>query len=169
MSEKFQIMRKIEIDAAHRVPEHGSKCSKIHGHRYVIEAHCAGELASAGEETGMVMDFSFLKDEMDKRIGTIYDHALILCANDKAALAYDAYLREPHSTLFGNYHHVFINHEHAKVVIVQHAPTAENLARVWYRELYQSVRERTGRRAHLAKIVVWETPNCCASFPHYGK
>ena len=31
------ITKEIEIDAAHRVPNHKSKCRTFHGHRYRIE------------------------------------------------------------------------------------------------------------------------------------
>jgi len=49
----FTISRLIEIDAAHRVMTHGSKCRGLHGHRYKIEAVCgskSGDLVKKGEE-----------------------------------------------------------------------------------------------------------------------
>ena len=62
MKNTHLIRRRIEIDAGHRVPHHASKCCNLHGHRYVIEALCNGPLAEAGEQTGMVLDFGFLKE-----------------------------------------------------------------------------------------------------------
>jgi 6-pyruvoyl tetrahydropterin synthase/QueD family protein len=79
---KFLIDRKIEIDAAHRVHLHGSKCGRLHGHRYSIHAVCSGPLAEGGEEDGMVMDFGFLKEEMMSVIDDCCDHGLILSEKD---------------------------------------------------------------------------------------
>src|SRR5262245_12908186 len=76
------ISRRIEIDAAHRVPGHTGKCRNLHGHRYVVEAVCSGELAEAGHEGGMVMDFAFLKEEMLAVIDAECDHAAVLWSAD---------------------------------------------------------------------------------------
>ena len=61
----FRITRFIEIDAGHRIMTHGSKCRHLHGHRYRIEAECAAKAVQPdGVQTGMVLDFGFLKEEM---------------------------------------------------------------------------------------------------------
>ena len=87
MAMKHQITRRIEIDAGHRIPLHGSKCKNIHGHRYVILATVKGELASDGAEAGMVMDFGFIKAAMVYVIERVYDHALILWRGDEVLSA----------------------------------------------------------------------------------
>ena len=61
----YTVARQIGIDAGHRIQTHGSKCRHLHGHRYLIEAVCeAGHLHQGGEQTDMVLDFGFLKEEM---------------------------------------------------------------------------------------------------------
>ena len=43
----FEITREIGLDAAHRVPDHASKCFHIHGHRYTVFATVEGHLAKS--------------------------------------------------------------------------------------------------------------------------
>ena len=84
----FTITRRIGIDAGHRIATHGSKCRHLHGHRYTIEATCrATVLRSAGEQTDMVLDFGFLKDEMLRHIDVPCDHGLILSVDDADMLS----------------------------------------------------------------------------------
>lgn len=154
--ERFQITRTIEIDAAHRVPHHASKCFTVHGHRYVIEATCEGELFNEGEQRGMVMDFGFLKECMMKAIHNPCDHGIILWAGDTDLLR--ATRGEPWDT----------GKRPWKVWVVDDVPTAENLARVWYREVGDEIHRffhGSASTPRLVDITVWETPNCCARYP----
>lgn len=143
----YAITRRIEIDAAHRVALHGSKCANLHGHRYVIEATVAGPLVEDGEESGMVMDFGFLKEEMVAVIHDPCDHGTILWYHDPVL-----------ERLGGKW-------ITDKLVLVPFHPTAENLAHHWYSELRSRIEVRTDGRADLAHVIVRETPNCAAQFP----
>ena len=145
MTQRFEITREIGIDAGHRVPDHGSKCRNLHGHRYTIQATCVGDLIDDGEQTGMVLDFGFLKDEMMNIIDKECDHATIL-------YQYDPLLKD-HMDAFG------------KLVLVDFIPTAENLAKYWYNSLDAQVRIRSNFKATLMKVRVYETPNCWAEYP----
>jgi 6-pyruvoyltetrahydropterin/6-carboxytetrahydropterin synthase len=162
MQATHTISRRIEIDAAHRVPGHAGKCRNLHGHRYVVEAVCSGELAGEGHESGMVMDFGFLKEEMVAVIDAECDHAAILWSGDpliaaltgatdpelSAARAADGRLRSP----FG------------PILVLPFTPTAENLARYWFDRLKARISSRTGDRARLVELRVFETPNSCATY-----
>lgn len=141
----FEITREIGIDAAHRVPDHQSKCHNIHGHRYRIEATVKGPLVGQGQETGMVMDFGFIKDEMMKAIDEPADHAMILYTNDPLA--------DKIKVVCG------------KLLEVDFVPTAENLAAYWYKQLRDIIHQRTQGSAWLKCITVHETPNCRSTFP----
>lgn len=143
--ERFQITRRIEIDAAHRVPDHQSKCFNIHGHRYVIEATCEGRLAHAGAEKDMVLDFGFLKEEMVRHIHDPCDHAMIASTADPLLLQ--------------------IQPACGKLYLIVGSPTAEVLARHWYDLLAPTIQRITHGRAKLACIRVYETPNCYADYP----
>lgn len=75
--------REIGIDAAHRVPSHGSKCRNLHGHRYTVQVTVRCEaLAVAGAQEGMAIDFGFLKGLMMQHIDTPCDHGMILSVDD---------------------------------------------------------------------------------------
>ncbi|MBN1786540.1 MAG: 6-carboxytetrahydropterin synthase [Candidatus Methanofastidiosa archaeon] len=55
-----------EVSAAHHLNlNYESKCSKTHGHNYLVEVWIYGEL----NENGMIMDFSDIKDVVYR-----YDH-----------------------------------------------------------------------------------------------
>ncbi len=162
----FRITRQIGIDMGHRVPHHGSKCFNPHGHRYTIEAICGGELRETGEETGMVLDFGFLKEEMMRVIDGPFDHAFCIWQGDETMLK-----------MFGLDNYVFgtlLSHdgvrelrtmEGFKVVVINEVPTSENLAAVWYKTLLPEVKARSKGQATLLHVKVWETPNCWAQYP----
>ena len=180
MSEQtFTISREIGIDMGHRIPDHRSKCRNFHGHRYKIIATCEGPLEEMGEETGMVMDFGFLKEEMMSTIDHECDHGLCLWVNDpwlnlfvegygrKADAEDDAmtYHIIQEAVKTAGYCFAFLGHpEQTKCYIVPFVPTAENLAKHWFDRLALRVNIRTNGRARLVKVQVWETPNCTASY-----
>ncbi len=53
----MEIYKTFTIEAAHHLPNlpEDHKCSRLHGHSFVIEVHVSGEV---GESTGWVMDFA---------------------------------------------------------------------------------------------------------------
>lgn len=67
MKAKLFIRRK--ISAAHHLPGYQGKCAKLHGHTWTIEVWITGEIE---EETGMVVDFAFVKKVIDT-----LDHATL--------------------------------------------------------------------------------------------
>ena len=145
------ITREIQIDAAHRVPDHGSKCRFIHGHRYVVQATCVGPLHDSGEQTGMVIDFGFLKEEMMAVIDGPADHGLLLYHKDPLAVV----LLESPELFQGAF---------GKVMFLPSVPTAENLAKYWYDQLQLRVNTRTDGHVRLLRVRVYETPNCWADY-----
>lgn len=151
--EDYVIRRRIEIDAAHRVPDHQSKCFHIHGHRYVIEAECRGQLQPEGEQKGMVLDFGFLKEIMMEEIHDPCDHGIIVYNEDSVLMEQL------------NIHPNKLLPAMMKVFWVDAVPTAENLARIWFKRMQGRVLERTSQLAHLHCVRVWETPNSLAIYP----
>jgi 6-pyruvoyltetrahydropterin/6-carboxytetrahydropterin synthase len=168
----FRVRRRIEIDAGHRIMTHGSKCRNLHGHRYVIEVECeASHLHPSGEQTDMVVDFGFLKDEMMRLIDAPCDHGFIASSADTELLALfapqgaagwaESILAEVKdkgaalttSTRMGT-----------KLYVVPFQPTAECLAKHWFEVLVAPVRKRSDACARLVAVRVWETPNCMAEY-----
>ena len=172
----FKITREIGIDAGHRVPDHGSKCRNLHGHRYTIQATCEGELAESGEEKGMVMDFGFLKEEMMNEIDKYCDHGMILYMNDPwvpflvdgykmSGLEWHDRCLEQGSFPINQLGNALNRVPGCKFYLVPFIPTAENLARHWYERLSPCIKNRSGSRAKLTNIRVFETPNCWSDYP----
>lgn len=169
MSEKFTITRRLELDAAHRVPDHKSKCYNMHGHRYVVHAECEGRLYVAGEQRGMVMDFGFLKDCMMKAIHDPCDHASIFWM-------YDSIVRgslDDGSFIINDYEQGSVAWERNgwKVVLMDDVPTAENLARLWFLRTEHEIQSWFHEYApdgeeipRLTQLTVHETPNCVATY-----
>lgn len=163
----YLVTRRIGIDAGHRIRSHGSKCRNIHGHRYEIEAVCrADHLHGDGEQSGMVVDFGFLKEEMMRLIDAPCDHGFIADINDADLLAMfgvsaDALRAEVAENGFA------ITSEGplaSKLYVVPFPPTAEALARHWFDRLAKAVEERSDGVGALASLRVWETPNCWAEY-----
>lgn len=170
----YHIGREIGIDAGHRVWTHGSKCGSFHGHRYKIIAECRSMLLGSGVESGMVLDFGFLKEEMMDTIDAPCDHGMILDINDplcgmflneltgesmdeiRSEVSAHGFKEYPMIRADSNSKGLFRN----KLYFVNFVPTAENLAKHWFDRLAPRVLKRTKNRAELTRVTVWETPNC---------
>jgi 6-pyruvoyltetrahydropterin/6-carboxytetrahydropterin synthase len=173
---RYAVSRRIEIDAAHRIPDHRSVCRHLHGHRYIVEAHCAAAgLQASGGERGMVVDFGFLSDLMRREIHAPCDHGLIASVNDHELLARLAPL-EPDSVM-GRWLDQLVDTVHrdgyavdegnalaGRLYVIPEPPTAEVLAEHWFHRLQPGVAAASEGAAELTEVIVWETPNCCASY-----
>ena len=161
----YDITRRIEIDAGHRVTHHHSKCKNLHGHRYVIFATVAGPLITKGSQEGMILDFSFLKEEMVAEIDEPCDHTMILWQHDPMM---ELFFGESQAAEFRKHvadnGYLRVESTHGKFYLMETVPTAENLAQHWFERLAPRVKERTDQRGTLTKLTVYETPNCYASY-----
>lgn len=143
----MRVTRRIEFDAGHRIPSHDSKCRHLHGHRYRLEVTVSGEvLPTRGKsDDGMVVDFGAIKELMVKHIHDAWDHKLLLWEYDAAGAA----MLPSTSDALG-------------IVRLPVVPTAENLARLAFDVLSPLVDERYSGRLRVAKVRLYETPNCWA-------
>ena len=146
--EQITITRKIEFDAGHRIPDHGSQCRNMHGHRYVLEATVTGEVhqQEGNPENGMVIDFGALKHIMLSSVGEPWDHAFLVYRNDTTVL---------------NFLHSLPEH---KTVVLDVVPTAENLVKVAAAQLNTALAQRYKNRVSLVRLRLYETPNCWAEY-----
>jgi len=142
----MKITRRLEFDAGHRIPQHGSQCRNLHGHRYVIEVSLVGDtVADAGAANeGMVLDFSDIKTLVNEHIVLRWDHAFLVYEGDSV-------VREFLESLPGH-----------KTVVVPMIPTAENLARLAFNTLAPLFEARYQDRLRLDRVRLYETPNCWA-------
>ncbi len=67
----------LRFSACHFIPRH-EKCSRLHGHSYIVRLRMEGDI---GEE-GMIMDFVILKRTLKKIIDEV-DHRTLLPAKSK--------------------------------------------------------------------------------------
>ncbi len=73
--EQWQIFKEFRFEAAHRLPHHDGKCSRLHGHSWIGRVYLKGDrLIDAGAKQGMVMDFSDLGDYIQPLLDHYLDH-----------------------------------------------------------------------------------------------
>jgi len=65
------IIKRFELEAAHRLPKHQGACQRIHGHRYELEVGVSG---SIDPKTGMIADFKNIKDLVKREVIEHLDH-----------------------------------------------------------------------------------------------
>jgi 6-pyruvoyltetrahydropterin/6-carboxytetrahydropterin synthase len=133
--------RRLEFDAAHRVPRHESKCRSLHGHRYAVEITC---IAPELDEAGRVIDFGVIKERVGEWIDDQLDHTTILQegVDDDLADTIDEMLAG------------------RPVYRMAKSPTAENIAEV----IYIAARNLIPVEIGIVQVRVHETPNCWADF-----
>lgn len=138
------VTKYIEIDLGHRVTNHKSKCSSLHGHRYKIEAGVDDKVIDTKgiSDEGMVIDFGDLKSMLMEVIDRRYDHGFVLWSGDPMV---DSISQD----------------KATKFVIVDFIPTAENLAKHWFELMQPRLKERGIK---LKYIRVWETPTSTATY-----
>jgi len=132
----MQVSREFTFDAAHRITNHPGKCRSCHGHTWRVQVTVDGPVDSA---TGMVLDFYDLK-----RIGAAlfderWDHAALLASWDPLVSA--------------------CQKVGSRLEVFPWEPTSENLAQ----EIVRYFRDLLPPAVRLARVQVWETPNCSAA------
>jgi len=132
------ITRRYELDAGHCLPTHEGKCYRPHGHRYAVEAMVSGDVIEGGSSDGMVLDFARLGALMAEVLDP-FDHRFMMSRHDARLTGAVA--------LFAD-----------GLLVTEHAPTAENLAMLWTRELIGKV----GEAGWVEQVTVYETPKCAA-------
>lgn len=171
------ITKEIEFDAAHRVARTDTACRNLHGHRYLIKIELEGNLIESGPQTGMVLDYHFMKDMLMEHVHSKCDHAIILSIFDTKFInmSYDEKLNSDRSWFFKDwFNHVKENIEKnnfwsgttafGKTYIIQEYSTAENLAEHFFNILQKDVTERTEGTVKLKSVTIKETPSSSATY-----
>jgi 6-pyruvoyltetrahydropterin/6-carboxytetrahydropterin synthase len=141
------ITKEIEIDMAHRVPNHKSKCQNLHGHRYKIEVGVDDKLVDLKGDSaeGMVIDFGDLKNIMMEVLDKNFDHNAIF------------YQEDPGIQLLLQVQ----KFQTKKIVLASFIPTAENLSEYWFHLLKAELLKVDIKIKH---VKVWETPTSTATY-----
>ena len=70
----YQVTKRFTFEASHVLELHDGKCSRLHGHNFVVEVTCrAGKLIEEGPKTNMVKDFGDIKERIKPAIDLL-DH-----------------------------------------------------------------------------------------------
>jgi 6-pyruvoyltetrahydropterin/6-carboxytetrahydropterin synthase len=73
--EEWLIFKEFRFEAAHILPHHGGKCSRLHGHSWVGRVYLKGNfLTKNGPSQGMIMDYSDLKKYLQPLLDEYLDH-----------------------------------------------------------------------------------------------
>lgn len=106
-----RITKIFHFEMAHALYGYDGPCKNIHGHSYQLSVTIAGrvETDSQNPKQGMVVDFSVLKEIVNKLIVKELDHALVLNKNS------------PHKKMLNE------NSMFGKIVLTDFQPTCENL------------------------------------------
>ncbi len=71
---RTSIVKQFEFSSHHRLPYHQGKCSRDHGHNYLLEVKVSGEIQTRGSASGMIVDFYELTGIVQEYILDLYDH-----------------------------------------------------------------------------------------------
>lgn len=76
---KIRVTKEFSFDCAHALTNYSGLCRNIHGHTYKLFVTVIGSIVSNTNENdyGMIIDFSVLKEIVNREIVSKYDHALI--------------------------------------------------------------------------------------------
>ena len=69
----YEISVRAAFEAAHFIDGYCGKCSRLHGHNWIVEAVVRGETL---DELGMLIDFKILKAELNKILDD-FDHRFL--------------------------------------------------------------------------------------------
>lgn len=70
----MQIRRTFRFEAAHVLPFHQGKCSRMHGHSYRLDVAVRGPLQSDGPARGMIEDFDEIRRVVKSGVIDALDH-----------------------------------------------------------------------------------------------
>lgn len=129
---------------AHALHNYNGLCRNIHGHTYTFQVTLIGvPSTTAGDpKLGMVIDFSILKHIVRKEIVDVYDHSLVVSA-EQGLTNSDVKFQQPD-----------------KFIIVDFQPTAENLVAHFAELIIPHLPH--GLSLHSARL--WETPTSYAEW-----
>lgn len=82
----FRIIKRLEVSGSHHLNlPYESKCSRDHGHNWIIQIYCWATDDEVDSNNGMVVDFTYIK----KKIHDVLDHK---CLNEIEGLGFEKQL-----------------------------------------------------------------------------
>lgn len=83
--QKLRVNKLFKWEMAHVLDFHDGKCKNIHGHTYQLEVGIKGEVQplSDAADSGMIIDFTVLKNIVNEQIVAKLDHTLVIWEKSK--------------------------------------------------------------------------------------
>ncbi len=130
----YRVSKEIHFCYGHRLLDYDGKCAHPHGHngKIVIELE-----TPSLDKRGMVVDFTDLKEIVQKWVDQELDHKMILRKDDELVKVLGS-MKEP-------------------VFVMDQNPTAENLAKLIF-DFAKS------KKLPIHQVTFWETPSSNASY-----
>ncbi|MGP0128153.1 MAG: 6-carboxytetrahydropterin synthase QueD [cyanobacterium endosymbiont of Rhopalodia musculus] len=73
--DNWLIYKEFRFEAAHRLPHHGGKCCRLHGHSWIGRVYVKSDnLIQEGAKQGMVIDFEDIKKYLNPLLEQFLDH-----------------------------------------------------------------------------------------------
>jgi len=129
-----KIVKRLHFCYGHRLMDYEGKCRHPHGHNGVLEIELASDRL---DPRGMVIDFREVRDRLVSFIDCELDHRMLLRHDDPLVEALRTIGEQPY--------------------IMAENPTAENIARLVYRE-------GTARNLPIVAVRLWETHDAFAEY-----
>ena len=71
----FEVWKDFTFESAHRLPNHGGKCARLHGHSYRMRVTCSSdELTKIGPSAGFVIDYYDIRRAVEPIVEDLLDH-----------------------------------------------------------------------------------------------
>ena len=142
----MEITKEIGFDMGHRVPNHKSKCSNVHGHRYTVFITLEWDLVSQKtSDEWMVIDFWDIKTIAKWFIDTHMDHGYMYYKEDQIG----KFISQQKNTSW----------DLMKTLEVDFVPTAENIAMWLFHQLEPLFVDTYKTNLKLKQIKLYETPS----------
>ena len=139
------ITKEIWFDMGHRVPNHKSKCSNVHWHRYTAFISLEWEIVDEKwSDEWMIIDFSDIKNISKDFIDENLDHWYMYYKNDEIWKI----ISEQYNSRW----------EKMKTIKVWFIPTAENIAKWLFEKLEPLFIDVYKTNLKLKEIKLYETP-----------
>lgn len=140
----IRVTRIFNFDMAHALPNYDGKCKNIHGHTYQLEVTVKGKTTPENDspKNGMLIDFSILKELINKELNERWDHALILKEGENIEL------------------HQELKKQFERVFFVNYSPTTENLLC----DFAQRISAILPNHVNLFSLKLMETPKSYAEW-----
>jgi 6-pyruvoyltetrahydropterin/6-carboxytetrahydropterin synthase len=139
----IEVMKEFKLRCAHKLSDlkQGHKCMKLHGEYYGVRLYIRKRPGNIEDlpAHGMLIDFGDIKTIFNEKIFNRFDHATLIKKDDPLV----EILRE----------------ENQKLVILDHAPTAEYLSEYIYRELIADL-------PYLYRVEVIESEGCFGAYEY---